>query len=124
LAYTSTETGREETYVTHFPSGSGKWQISQNSGLFPLWRGDSKELYFLGFGNNATTAVFAVSVNANGEAFESGQVRQLFSISYTAPLGYPYDVAPDGQKFVQATSPESVSTPLVLVTNWMSELKK
>jgi hypothetical protein len=51
-------------------------------------------------------------------------VRPLFPISYTAPLGYPYDATPDGQKFIQATSPEGVSTPLVLVTNWMSELKK
>lgn len=124
LAYTSTETGREETYVTHFPSGSGKWQVSQNGGLFPLWRGDGKELYFMGFGSNATAEVFAVSVNANGDTFESGQVRTLFPISYTAPLGYPYDVTPDGQRFIQATSPESISTPLVLVTNWTGELKK
>jgi Tol biopolymer transport system component len=124
LAYTSTETGREETYVTHFPSGSGRWQVSQNGGLFPLWRGDSKELYFMGFGNNASVEVYAVSVNANGDTFETGQVQALFPISYTAPLGYPYDVSPDGQKFIQATSPEGVSTPLVLVTNWTSELKK
>ena len=124
LAYTSTETGREETYVTHFPSGSCKWQVSQSGGLFPLWRGDSKEIYFMGFGTNATAEVFGVSVNANGDTFETGQVRPLFPISYTAPLGYPYDVTPDGQKFIQATSPEGVSTPLVLVTNWMSELNK
>jgi len=124
LAYTSTETGREETYVTHFPSGSGKWQISQSGGLFPLWREDAKELYFMGFGSNATVEVFAVTVNANGETFESGQVRPLFPLTYTAPLGYPYDVTPDGQRFIQATSPESVSTPLVLVTNWTAELKR
>jgi Tol biopolymer transport system component len=124
LAYTSTETGREETYVTHFPSGSGKWQVSQNGGLFPLWRGDGKEIYFMGFGSNATTEVFAVSVNSNGDTFETGQVRPLFPISYTAPLGYPYDVTSDGQKFIQAASPEGVSTPLVLVTNWTAELKK
>jgi len=124
LAYTSTETGREETYVTHFPTGSGKWQVSQNGGLFPLWRGDSKEIYFMGFNSNATTQVFAASVNGVGDTFEAGQVRTLFAISYTAPIGYPYDVSPDGQKFIQATSPEGVSTPLVLVTNWTSELKK
>ncbi len=124
LAYTSTESGREETYVTHFPSGSGKWQVSQNGGMFPLWRGDGKELYFLGFGSNATVVVNAVSVNTNSEAFESGQVRPLFPLTFTAPLAYPYDVTPDGQRFIQATSPESVSTPLVLVTNWMGELKK
>jgi len=96
----------------------------QSGGLFPLWREDAKELYFMGFGSNATVEVFAVTVNANGETFESGQVRPLFPLTYTAPLGYPYDVTPDGQRFIQATSPESVSTPLVLVTNWTAELKR
>jgi hypothetical protein len=52
------------------------------------------------------------------------QVRALFQISYTAPLGIPYDVTPDGQRFIFATYPESVSTPLVLVTNWTAALAK
>jgi hypothetical protein len=43
---------------------------------------------------------------------------------YIAPIGYPYDVAPDGQRFIANTSPESVSTPLVLVTNWTTDPKK
>jgi hypothetical protein len=34
------------------------------------------------------------------------------------------DVTSDGQHFVFATYPESVSTPLVLVTNWTAYLKK
>jgi len=43
---------------------------------------------------------------------------------YIAPIGYPYDVAPDGQRFIANTSPESVSAPLVLVTNWTADPKK
>jgi len=35
LAYSSTESGREEIYVTRFPSGEGKWQVSQTGGTFP-----------------------------------------------------------------------------------------
>jgi len=60
----------------------------------------------------------AASVNTTRGEFELDQVRPLFQISYTAPLGIPYDVAPDGQRFIFATYPESVSTPLVLITNW------
>src|SRR5213078_3001965 len=48
LAYSSTESGREEVYVTHFPSGQGRWQVSQNGGTFPAWRGDSKEIWYVG----------------------------------------------------------------------------
>lgn len=55
---------------------------------------------------------------------ESPVIGALFQISDAAPLGTPYDVTPDGQRFVFATYPESVSTPLVLVTNWTLGLAK
>jgi serine/threonine protein kinase/Tol biopolymer transport system component len=120
LAYSSTASGREEVYVTHFPSGAGRWQVSQTGGTFPAWRGDSKEIYFTGQDGSFNAA----SVNMKSEEFELDQVRALFQMSYTSPLGTPYDVTPDGQRFVFATYPESVSTPLVLVTNWTADLKK
>jgi hypothetical protein len=63
-------------------------------------------------------------VNTTRGEFELDQVRALFQISYTAPIGTPYDVTPDGQRFVFATYSESVSTPLVLVTNWTAALAK
>jgi len=59
LAYSSTESGREEVYVTHFPSGQGKWQVSQNGGTFPSWRGDSKEIWFAG----TDSSIHAATVN-------------------------------------------------------------
>jgi serine/threonine protein kinase len=120
LAYSSTESGREEIYVTHFPSGAGKWQVSQTGGTFPAWRGDSKMIYFVG----TDGALHAAGVNAKSEEFELDPVRSLFQVNYLAPVGNPYDVSPDGQRFVFTTLPESVATPLVLVTNWTSDLKK
>jgi eukaryotic-like serine/threonine-protein kinase len=120
LAYSSTESGREEIYVTHFPSGAGRWQVSQNGGTFPAWRSDSKEIYFFGLDG----AFQSASVNTKSEEFELEQLRTLFQINYSSPLGTPYDVTPDGQRFVFATYAESVSTPLVLVTNWAADLKK
>jgi serine/threonine protein kinase/Tol biopolymer transport system component len=121
LAYTSTESGREEVYVTHFPSGEGRWQVSQTAGTFPTWRGDSKEIYFVGLSD----ANFrAAPVNPKSEEFQVGQAQPLFTVNFTAPLGVPYDPAPDGQRFIFATYPETVSNPLVVVTNWTGELKK
>ena len=55
---------------------------------------------------------------------EARPVRTVFQVNYIAPVGVPYDVAPDGQHFIFATYPESVSTPMVLVANWTAELKK
>jgi serine/threonine protein kinase/Tol biopolymer transport system component len=120
LAYSSTESGREEIYVTHFPGGAGKWQVSQTGGTFPNWRADSKEIYYFGFDGY----LHAAAVNAKSEEFELDPVRALFQVLYIAPVGNPYDVSPDGQHFVFAAYPESVSTPLVLVTNWTGDLKK
>ena len=120
LAYTSTESGREEVYVTHFPSGQGRWQVSQTGGTFPAWRGDSKEIWFAG--TDLTLRVGAV--NPKSEEFEMEPVRALFQITYTSPVGTPFDVSPDGQRVILSTFPENTPTPLVLVANWTSELKK
>jgi serine/threonine protein kinase len=120
LAYSSTESGREEVYVTHFPSGEGRWQVSQNGGTFPNWRGDSQEIWYAGTGGYLYTA----SVNTKSSEFELGAPQTMFQFSYLTPVGTPYDVSPDGQRVILSTFPEIVPTPLVLVTNWAAEIKK
>jgi serine/threonine protein kinase len=120
LAYSSTESGREEVYVTHFPSGQGRWQVSQNGGTFPAWSGGGKEIWFIG----TDLMMNVASVNPRSQEFEMGPVRSLFQITYTSPVGTPYDVSPDGKRLILSTFPESIPTPLVLVTNWAAELKK
>jgi eukaryotic-like serine/threonine-protein kinase len=120
LAYSSTESGREEVYVTHFPTGQGRWQVSQNGGTFPAWRGDSKEIWYVG----TDLVLHSAVVNTKSEEFELEPVQTLFQVNYVAPVGTPYDVTPDGQKVIFSTFPEGVPTPLVLVTNWAGEIKK
>ena len=63
-------------------------------------------------------------VNTKSDEFELGPVLGMFQVGYIAAVGNAYDASPDGQHFIFATNPESVSTPLVLVTNWSAELKK
>jgi Tol biopolymer transport system component len=120
LAYSSTESGREEVYVTPFPAGQGKWQVSQDGGTFPVWRGDSKEILF----SQPDGSLYAALVNTKNNEFELEPPRKLFQVNYTAPLGDPYDVSPDGRRIIFATYPEGAPTPLVLITNWMADLKK
>ncbi len=69
-------------------------------------------------------ALHAANVNPKGEEFQVESVQSLFQVNYIAPVGNPYDVSADGLHFVFATYPESVSTPLVLVTNWTRDLAK
>jgi hypothetical protein len=46
IAYTSNLTGRNEVYVQPFPSGTGRYQISNRGGDWPRWKRDGKELLY------------------------------------------------------------------------------
>jgi hypothetical protein len=58
VAYQSNESGRHEIYVRPFvePTASaatgdragGQWQVSTAGGIYPRWRPDGKELYYIG----------------------------------------------------------------------------
>jgi serine/threonine protein kinase len=123
LAYTSTESGHEEVYATRFPSfpsGAGRWQLSQTGGSFPAWRGDSKEIWFSasdGFFHSAT-------LNTKSEEFSMDPLQTLFQYNAAASIGNSFDLYPDGQRIVVTTLPGGAPTPLILVTNWTADLKK
>jgi len=36
-----------EVYITAFPGGGAKWEVSSNGGTNARWRRDSSEFYFL-----------------------------------------------------------------------------
>jgi eukaryotic-like serine/threonine-protein kinase len=132
VAYVSDESGSNEIYVSEFskthgkalPAASGKWLVSTGGGKEPRWRGDGKELYYLAKDGK----LMAVEVTA-GLAFQAGTPKSLFpaardTIDISAsPL--LWDVAKDGSRFL-ITGPvlEKISTPLTVVLNWQSGLKK
>jgi hypothetical protein len=58
------------------------------------------------------------------DEFEPDQVRPLFRVNYTSPIGNAFDNAPDGQHFVVTELPQRAPTPLVFVSDWLAELKK
>src|SRR5262249_58964182 len=48
IAYTSDESGQPEIYVQRFPSGSDQSKVSSQGGSEPQWRGNGRELFYLG----------------------------------------------------------------------------
>jgi len=117
VAYASTESGDWEIYVTTFPGAAGKWQISRGGGTEPHWRGDGKELYYIGHSGMLTAA----TVSTEG-GFSSGAPVPLFQLRGRPHVSstdeYTYDVTKDGQRFlvnrfVKADHP----TPLTIVLN-------
>ncbi len=115
LAYASDESGQWEVYVTTFPGTVGKWQVSRGGGTEPRWRGDGKEIFYLGPDGMLT----AVSVNYEG-TFSTGQPMPLFQFHGRAAISstdtFSYDAASDGTKFLvnRYLKPEHVD-PLIIV---------
>ena len=124
MAYASNETGRMEIYVSPFPSGSGKWQVSTGGGEEPRWRQDGKELFYL----SPEGKMMAAEVKT-GASFEAGSPVALFQTHRRQPISaldfFSYDVSGDGQRFLIATKvDEANAAPLSVLLNWASEMEK
>ena len=107
--------------ITPFPGGGPKWQVSTTGGIYPKWRGDGKELYFITYGGNMT----AVDVATTAASVTLGTPHVLFTTTLEGLNWGPYDVSRDGKQFLlNGTAAQDSDTPLTLVTNWLSEIKK
>jgi Tol biopolymer transport system component len=123
VAYISQQTGRSEVYVTSFPGGESRSQVSANGGRQPRWSPDGKEIYFVA----GDDQLLAATVDGRGPRFEVKDVRPLFRVNmYTGPrVGmYGYDVSPDGKRFLVNDAGEASVPRVALVTNWTAELQK
>ncbi len=102
VAYLSFETGRGEVYVKPFPTGSGKWRVSKDGGVFPRWKADETELYFLAQASFAK--MMSVEIRVNGATIQPGEPRALFDSGYlnvNHPSNYhTFAISPDGQRFL------------------------
>jgi Tol biopolymer transport system component len=121
MAYQNNETGRNEVYLTPFPGGGAKWQVSTSGGADARWRGDGKELYFL----DPSDSVMAVDVDTSGGAPRLGVPHILFQALGVQRQVGTYVVSRDGKRFlINSGSTKQGTEPLTLVTNWTAELKK
>jgi eukaryotic-like serine/threonine-protein kinase len=125
VAYNSNETGKWEIYVISFPDLHGKWQVSNNGGTQPRWRGDGKELFYLATDGK----MMATPLTTTGDRFDSGTPAALFQASARQVIAgserVSYDVTQDGQRFLINTQMENVETkPMMVVLNWSAALQK
>jgi dipeptidyl aminopeptidase/acylaminoacyl peptidase len=124
VAYASNETGNMEIYVSSFPNGNGKWQVSNAGGQEPRWRQDGKELFYL----SAEGKVMAVAVKP-GASFEANSPVALFQTHRRQPVSaqdfFSYDVSSDGHRFLILTKVnDSNPAPPSVLLNWASEMEK
>jgi eukaryotic-like serine/threonine-protein kinase len=126
IAYVSDTSGRYEVYVRSLAPGNlGSWQISSSGGIDPQWRSDGQELFFIG----ADQQLMAVPVTTEG-GFHPGTPTALFMTNLDpSGLGISgrnqYLVARDGSRFLlNQPRPDAVPSPVTVVVNWTSALKK
>ena len=124
VAYASNDSGDWEIYVTTYPAAAGKWQVSRGGGTEPRWRGDGKEMFYIGPGST----LMAVPITSDG-TFAAGNPTPLFRTQFRAQVSstdqFSYDVTKDGQRFVvnRYAKPAQVA-PLHIILNATADLRK
>ena len=114
LAYASDESGAWNIYVRPFPEGAGKWLVSTEGGIEPLWRSDGRELFYVDAAGRLVAAPVTI-----GETFQHQAGRPLFPARIPdtlAPFRRGYAVSPDGQQFLlNVVQPDSDPSAITVV---------
>ncbi len=129
VAFDSNESGRFEVSIQRFPGPGPKWQVSSGGGATPRWRGDGRELFYVA--SNGAMMSASLLFSKDGHSLEISDVKQLFRVPIVFG-GSPrdnnkeqYAVAPDGQRFlVNVRSDETTGSPVTVVLNWLSGLRR
>jgi Tol biopolymer transport system component len=118
-AYESNETSTYQVYVTRFPSGDGKWQLTRDSvGLGPKWNGKSDRLVFA-----AANVLMEIQIDTSA-GFSASSPAPLFSLrehGMGMSLASEFELTPDLARFLlpRPTSEFLDSSKIIFVQNWI-----
>jgi len=121
VAYESNDSGRTEIYVRPYTGSPVRHQVSTHGGYQTRWSRDGRELFFL-----SGASLWSATVHTSS-GFDAEPPQKLFDLPEDIERGpyAPYDVSPDGQKFVmvQRDPLELRALDLVVIPNWVEEMK-
>jgi serine/threonine-protein kinase len=127
IAYSSDEGKSDvwEVYVRTFPGPGGKWLISHEGGIEPLWAHNGKQLFYRSLDGQQA---WVVDVQTDG-GFSPGKPRLLFKGQGLEQSGMSrgWDLSLDGRRFLMVKMEERKPQPvieMILVQNWFDELKR
>jgi Tol biopolymer transport system component len=114
VAYTEFVQDRLEVFIRSFPDGETVRRVSIDGGSAPRWS-DGGELFFA---EGSRLMVSSVRKRADGTV-EVGRPEQIGLLPPTLPGSYPFDVTPDGTRFLTVRPKHAASgSSLRLVENW------
>ena len=126
IAYQSDESGQFEIYVRPFPdTDSGRWEVSSNGGVMPVWNQAGPELFFRG-----SDGLMALAFETE-PTFRPAAVTMLFDLTPypEVNLNRRLAVDPEGQRFLllknvtdQTGTDEAAPSQINVVLNWSQEL--
>ncbi|HEY7445046.1 MAG TPA: protein kinase [Vicinamibacterales bacterium] len=128
MAYASNEgASGESVYVRPFSTNGkvgvagARWLVSGNTGRFPRWRSDGKQLFYAMA--VPSLGVMAVDIETSKE-FQAGTPRRLIDAPPPLiPVGW--SLTPDAKRFLFITTPNAGRPlPFTVVLNWAAALKK
>ncbi len=122
LAYNSDESGGNQVYLTRFPDGNGRWQVSVDGGVNPRFNATGTVLVF---SNGAD--IWEVPIDLTGRAPQMGAPQRVIA---GAPLQLApnngFDVDAEGEIFVvvqQQLGRAGVSA-VDLIFNWFEDFRE
>lgn len=121
VAFATNESGVYQVFV-QLLSGAGRWQISTDSGRFPVWSRGTRELVYL----NNNGFLMVVDYKVEGSTFSAGKpgLWAPKPIWLTGNIRH-FDLAPDGKRVAAAESAsERGSTYTMFLFNFFDEVKR
>jgi hypothetical protein len=106
-------------FARAFPGSGGRYPVSINGGLHPLWSRDGRTLYYWE-GNSLIAASITTAPD-----FAVMARHTLFSVDALAPNlnSRSYDLAPDGSHFVMIAPASAGKATLTVASNWAAEIR-
>ena len=117
LAYPSDDSGRFQLFITPFPSGGKRIQVSEKGGVISFWSRDGRQLLYVG---DDLRTIWQADVQPGSNLTVSAP-RQLGQLP---PNILSLAATPDFKRLL-AISPERAGTgSATVVQNWVLSLKK
>jgi Tol biopolymer transport system component len=112
VAFSSTESGQSEVYVTAFPGRGRRWRVSLDGGSQARWRRDGSAIFYVA---PDRTLVMA-SVKSEGAEFAVAGYDSLFTLSFPYGAYHAFDVTADGRRILVNTVVGASDAPRVVAS--------